>query len=212
MKNITSAPETQNLSARFPFGQNGVAHMREVRAIVTGLVVVVLVATAFAIWRRPAREFHRIRGYRVEVSKTEGDSTRHMSFHVPVSLVARVASFVPGAAFGGDIKTDWGEGEITAREILEAARQSAPGKPGVVEKHGNHIEVTADGAILDIQIKDSWDKVVKVRLPRSIVEGLSDRRTISVKDILRRLDELGPGDVVTVRDRDSVVTISAEPK
>lgn len=186
--------------------------MKEIRAIIVGLVVVVLVATAFAVWRRPGRAFHKVRGYRVEVQKTEGDSTRHLSFHVPMSLVARVASMVPGSAMGRGLRADWGDGEITAREVLEAASRSEPDKPGVIEKHGKRIEVIADGATLDIQVKDDWDKVVKLRLPRALVEGLSDRRTISVNDILHRLDDLGPGEVVKVHDRDSEVTITAEPR
>ena len=32
------------------------------------------------------------------------------------------------------------------------------------------------------------------------------------RDILRKLDELGPGDVVVVKDRDKEVTITAEAR
>jgi hypothetical protein len=51
-----------------------------------------------------------------------------------------------------------------------------------------------------------------VRVPRALVESLSNRRRISPRDILKNLDEMGPGDVVVVRDRDDEVTITAEAR
>jgi hypothetical protein len=186
--------------------------MKEVRAVVVGVVVVVLVAMAYAYWHRPFKEFHKIRGYRVEIQKTEGDSRKHLSFSVPIVTVARIASLIPMGSIGGDWDSDWGNGEVTGKDILDAAAQSTPGKPGVLERHGNRIEVTADGFALEIAIKDSWDKTVKVRVPRALVEGFTERRRISIQEVLKRLDELGPGDVVRVQDGDNEVTITAEAK
>ena len=183
--------------------------MRETRAIVLGLVVVLLVALAWAHWNRPAREFHRIRGYRVEIEKREGDTRKHVSFSIPIVAVARIASLVPVHDFGGR----WDSGsDVTAKDILDAAAQSTPDKPGVIERHGNRIEVTADGAALDIRIQDDWGKKVQVRVPRAIVEGFTDGGRISLKDMLKKLDELGPGDVVKIEDGDNEVTITAQAR
>ena len=66
--------------------------MKEVRAVVIGLAIVVLVAMAWAFWHRPAREFHKIRGYRVEIQKTEGGDRKHLSFSIPIVTLARIAS------------------------------------------------------------------------------------------------------------------------
>ncbi len=186
--------------------------MKEVRAIVIGLVVVVLVATARAYWQRPAKEFHKIRGYRVEIQKKEGDSRKHLSFSIPIVTLARLGSLIPMSNIGGNWNSDWGNGEVTGKDILDAAAQSAPGKPGIIERNGNRIEVTADGFALEIVVKDSWDKTVKVRVPRALVAGFTDRHSISIQDVLKRLDELGPGDVVRVQDGDNEVTITAEAK
>lgn len=186
--------------------------MKEVRAIVIGLVIVVLVAMAWAYWRRPSREFHKIRGYRVEIEKTRGAERKHLSLSIPIAAVARIASLIPVSNIGRDWDSDWGNGGVTGRDILDAAAGSAPGKPGVIERDGNRIEVTADGPALEIVVKDSWDKTVKVRVPRALVEGFTDRRSISIQDVLKRLDELGPGDVVKVQDGDSEVTITAQAK
>lgn len=186
--------------------------MKETRAVVLGIIVVVLVATGIAVWRRPARELRNVKSYRVEVQKTEGDSRRRLSFNVPVSLVARIASLAPIREIGGDIRADWGHGEVSPQDILEAADKSEPGKPGVLERDGNRIEVTSEGSALHILVKDDWGKEVRIRLPRVLVETVNERRNLSVKDILRRLDELGPGEVVEIRDSDGQVTITAQPR
>jgi hypothetical protein len=183
--------------------------MKEVRAVVVGLVIVLLVALCVAFWRRPARELKRVSGYRVEIEKSEGGSRKHLSFTVPITLVARIASFVPFADIGADSRSHWNDGEVTPRDILAAADQSSPGKPGVISKGHAKVEVTADGAALDIVARDDWDKTVRLRVPRSLVESLSGQKRLSPRDLLRKLDELGPGDIVVIRDRDDQVTITA---
>jgi hypothetical protein len=185
--------------------------MKEIRAVVFGLVVVILVAAALAFWRRPAPEFARVKGFKVEVKEREGDSTHRVTFSVPSSLVARVAKLSPIRRFGADIHTDW-EGDVTPRDILNAAAESAPGRPGVIKKNDHTIEVMADGSALDITIRDDWGKSVHLRVPRAVVESFSGDREITPKEILERIDELGPGDVVVVRDGDKEVTITAEPR
>ncbi len=184
--------------------------MRELRAVVIGLLVVVVVALFLAIWRRPAREFHRVRGYRVEIEKYEGGRRKHVSFTVPVALLARAASF---SAFHdlGRMQDEWGNG-VTPRDVLDAASSASPGHPGLITRDHTRIEVAPDGPVLDIQIKDEWDKTVRLRIPRSLVESLSQDKRLSGRDVLRRLDELGPGELVEVRDGDDHVTITAEAR
>ena len=186
--------------------------MKEVRAIVLGLIVVVVAALMLAFWRRPAAEFTRIKEFRVEVKNKDGDSTRMASFRVPTNLLARVAKLAHLESIGGDIATDWGHGDIRVRDILEAADRSEPGKPAVIQKGDSKIEVAADGELLSIDVHDGWDRNVHVRIPRAIVQGLSAEHGISVSEILRRLDGLDPGDVVTIRDSNSEVTITAVPR
>jgi len=186
--------------------------MKETRAVVLGLFVVILVAIAFATWHRPARELKHVKGYRVEIEKSDGGTKRHLSFSVPMGLIARITSLAPIADFGTDFKTDWDTGDLTARDILNAASESAPGKPGVITRGATKIEVTADGTAINIVIKDDWGKSVQVRVPRALVESLSDQKRISPKDILKKLDEMGPGDIVVVRDHDNEVTITAEAR
>ena len=186
--------------------------MKEIRAVVVGLVVVLLVGMAWSYWQRPAREFHKVGGYRVEIEKTEDGRHKHVSFSIPMVSLARLASWIPVKDIGGNWDSDWGNGEITGKDILDAASKSSPGNPGVIERNGNRIEVTADGFALDIEVKDNWGKHVKVRLPRAVVEGFSDHHSISIHDVLKHLDELGPGDVVKVQDGDNEVTITAEAK
>ena len=186
---------------------------KEVRAVILGLFVVVLLALALSYWRRPAAEFTRIKGFRVEVRARDGSETRRASFDIPSNLLARVARLAPLQSIGGDIRREWSKEDVTPKQILDAAEESAPGKPGVIKKDDATIEVVADGAVLEIDVKDEWDKHVHLRLPRVLVEALSDDSgKISTSEILRRLDELGPGDVVTIQDHDTEVTITAQPR
>jgi CelD/BcsL family acetyltransferase involved in cellulose biosynthesis len=186
--------------------------MRELRAVVLGLFILLLIALGINAWNRPGREYRRIRGYRVEISKTEtgGGGRKHVAFTVPMSALARIASLAPVSDIGGNAKADWGEGQVTARDILDAAERSKPGEPGIIEKDHKKIEVQADGAAIEIHVTDDWNKSVRVRLPRSLVQSFSDDSRVSPRDILRRLDEMGPGDVVVVKDRDEEVTITAQ--
>jgi len=101
---------------------------------------------------------------------------------------------------------------VSPREILDAAAESSPGKPGVIKKDDKTIEVTADGSALQIVVKDDWGKSVQLRVPRAIVESFSGDREITPKEILEKIDELGPGEMVTVHDGEKEVTITAEPR
>jgi hypothetical protein len=186
--------------------------MKEVRAVVLGLVIVVLVAMVWAFWARAPREYRNVRGFVVDIRKQEGASRKHVSFKIPMSVLARIASFTPLRDVSGNWDNDWGRGEISGKDILDAAAQSSPGNPGIIERNGKKIEVTADGAALEVTIKDEWDKKVTVRLPKAIVESLSDRKDISIQEILKRLDELGPGDLVRVQDGENEVTITAQAR
>ena len=185
---------------------------KEVRAVVLGLFVVIIAALCLSFWRRPAAEFRRIKGFRVEVHARDGSETRKASFDVPSNLIARIAKLAPVEAIGGDIRRDWSKEDVSPRQILDAAEDSAPGKPGVIKKDDATIEVTADGSLLEIDVKDEWDKHVHIRLPRALIEALADQGgRISTSEILRRLDELGPGDMVTIQDHDTEITITAQP-
>jgi hypothetical protein len=185
---------------------------KEVRAVVLGLFVVVLAALALAFWRRPAPEFRRIKEFRVEVVEKDGDAKRHASFTVPTRLIAGAAKLIPLHNIKADLNREWGSGDVTPRDILDAADQSKPGSPGIIKKDEATVEVLAEGHSLEIDVKDSWDKHVHVRLPRVIVEGFADDASLSIAEILRRLDELEPGDFVKFNDGDSEVTVTAVPR
>ncbi len=186
---------------------------KEVRAVVLGLFVVVLFALGLAVWRGPAREFHRLRGFRVEVKRRDGDETRKLSIHVPVSLVAQLTRMAHIDDFlDGDIRAAWDDGDITPRQILDAADAATPDHPGILKHDDTTIEVRSEGDAVRIDVRDDWDEKVHIRVPRSLIEVFSDDRPMSTRDILRHLDALDPGDIVNIRDRDGEITITAEPR
>lgn len=186
--------------------------MKETRAVILGLVVVMIVVSMLAYWRRPAPEFARVKGFKVEVQEKENGSLRRVSFSIPSNLVARVAKLAPIERFGADINADWDDDDVSPREILEAADRSEPGKPTLIEKNDKKIEVQGLGNIVEIRVRDSWGKNVQVRLPRAIIETVSGGKDMSPKELLQRIDELGPGDVIHVQDGDNIVTITAQAR
>lgn len=186
---------------------------KEVRAIVLGLFVVVLFALGLAYWKGPARDFHRIKGFRVEVQKKDGDETRKLSIHVPVALLAQLTRLAHiDDALDGDLRTAWDKGDVTPRQILDAADASTAEKPGLIEKDGTTLEVRGEGDSILIDVRDDWDQKVHIQVPRHLVEIFSEDQPMSVRDLMRSLDELNPGDRVTIRDRDDEITITAEAR
>lgn len=187
--------------------------MKEVRAVVLGALVVLLVALGLAWWHRPAHEFTRIKGFRVEVRKKDGGETRKISIHVPVALLAHLTRLAHiDDALDGDLRTAWDKSDVTPRQILDAADESKDDKPGIIKKDDNTIEVRTQGDAILIDVKDSWDKSVHIQVPRYLVEVFSEDHPMTARDLLRKLDELNPGDLVTIRDKDDEITITAEPK
>ena len=188
---------------------------KEVRAVVFGLVVVVLAAIALSFWHGPAREFHRIRSFRVEVKKKDGDEIRRMSFNVPVTLLAQLTRIAHiDESFDRDIRRAWDDSDITPREILDAADESEKDKPSILHKDDATIEVLADGETIRIDVRNERDsdENVHIALPRHLLEVFAEDHPLTARDLIRRLDDLNPGDPVTIRHGDDEVIITAEPK
>jgi hypothetical protein len=186
---------------------------KDVRAVVLGLLVVVLVALGFAFWRGPSREFRKLKGFQVEVKKTEGDETRSFNFTVPVSLLAQLSRLARlDHKLDGDIRAAWDDADITPRQILDAADAATPEKPGTIEVEGHAVEVRSEGDKLLIDVEDDWDHRVHIELPRYLVEVFADDEPLTTRELLRRLDELNPDDVVTIRDREDEIVIRAEAR
>lgn len=186
---------------------------KEVRAVVLGAMVVVLVALAFAVWRGPSRQFQRLKGFRVEVRTTEGDETRKFTFPVPVSLLAQLTRIANlDHKLDGDIRAAWDDADITPRQILDAADAATEERPGEIEVDGRTVEVRSqDGRIL-VDVSDDWDQKVHIEVPRHLVEVFADDEPLTTRELLKRLDELEPGDIVTIRDRDDEIVIRAEAR
>ncbi len=186
---------------------------KDVRAVVLGLFVVVLVALGFAMWRGPSREFQKLKGFQVEVKKTEGDETRTFNFSVPVSLLAQLSRLARlDHKLDGDIRAAWDDADVTPRQILDAADAATHDQPGTIEVDGHDVEVRSqDGSIL-IDVKDDWDRKVHIEIPRHLVEVFADDEPLTTRELLRRLDELNPDDKVTIRDHEDEIVIRAEAR
>src|SRR5258706_13955541 len=115
--------------------------MKELRAVVVGVVVVVMIALVWGFVRRPAPGMHRVRSFRVEIEGHENGHEKHVSVRLPGFLVGKVSQLVSRSWDDEDWR-DWSfsvdgeERRITPRDIQEAADKSSPGHPGRIEIHG----------------------------------------------------------------------------
>ena len=155
--------------------------MKEIRAVVLGLIVVLLGALVLAFWRKPAVEFQRIKGYRVEVRERDGDTTRKVSFSVPSNMIARIVRLAPVSSFGVDMRANWDDHDVTPRKILDAADRSEPGKPGVIDLDRGSIEV---GKEADMVLVDG-DPSKELGALRRVVTVVSDGYVMDA-DALRK--------------------------
>lgn len=191
--------------------------MRELRAIVLGLVVVLLIALAWGFYRRPAPGMTRVRSFRVEINGHENGREKHISVHLPGFLVGKVSQLV---SWDNEDWRDWSfssddDRRITPREILDAAENSSPDHPGRISIHGDDeaLEVFQDGAEVRVHvIRAGGRRDAEIVLPKLLLASLAQEKPISPREILRRIDSLGPGEIVSIRSEDGNVRIVAEGK
>ena len=194
--------------------------MKETRAVVVGVVVVLLVALAWSFFRRPAPGMRRVRSFRVQIDGEREGRRKHVSVRIPGFLVGKVSSLASHAWDENDF-AEWdfsGDGErirITPRDILDAADKSEPGKPVAVpirEGGDDRLEVSRDGETVRIQVFDHGRHDVEITAPRGLISGLSQEKALSFRELLKRIDELGPGDLVTLKSEDATVKVTAEAR
>lgn len=194
--------------------------MKETRAIVVGLVVVVVVALCWGFFRRPAPGMRRVRSFRVQIDDQRDGRRKHVSVRIPGFLVGKVSSLASHAWDEGDF-TEWdfsgdeGHVRITPRDILDAADRSQPDKPTPIpirEGGDDRLEVSREGDAVRIVVYDHGRHDVEITAPRTLVAGLSQEKALSPRELLKRIDDLGPGELVTVRSEDATIKVTAEAR
>ena len=187
--------------------------MRDAKAAVLGIAVVVGIAFIWGALRRPGPGMKRVSGFQVEVDDhREG---KRISVRIPGLFVGGAARAVSRAMrHGAHVPingVDWGDqGSITPREILEAADKSRPGAPAELKSHdGDTVQVQAEGAMIRLTVRKGERSEAVVSAPRALIERLAQDRNITPTELLRRIDEMGPGDLVTVHSEDADIRLSA---
>jgi hypothetical protein len=191
--------------------------MKETRAVVTGLVIVLLVALVWGFFRRSTPRMRKVHSFRVQIDGDRDGRHNHVSVRIPGFLVAKVSSLASHALENSEF-TDWnfdgenGRTRVTPKDILEAADKSEPDKPSIISLHGgdDRLEVSRDGANIRIVIFDRARRDVEIVAPRPFVERLAQEEPLSVRSLFRRIDDIGPGDLVTVTSEDATIKVTAE--
>lgn len=191
--------------------------MKELRAVVLGLVVLLGVVLVWGILRRPAAGMRRVHSFHVEITDLHDGRNERISLHIPGFFVGKAVAMASHAweHSSHSDSIDFDGSHVTPREILEAADRSHEGAPGIVDLDDGRgrLEVTAHGEALELNVIESHgDHRVKVRVPRSILEELRESDHVSPRELLARIDSLGPGDLVLVQSEDGEVRVTAEGK
>jgi hypothetical protein len=194
--------------------------MKETRAIVVGFVVVLMVALVWGVFRRPAAGMRKVRSFRVQIDGEHDGRHKHVSVRIPGFLVGKVSSLASHAWDENDF-SDWdfsGDGErvrITPKNILDAADKSEPDKPTPIPIRSggeDRLEVSREGESIHVVVYDHGRHDVEITAPRALIAGLSQEKALSLRDLLHRIDELGPGELMTLRSEDATIKVTAEAK
>jgi hypothetical protein len=192
--------------------------MKETRAVVLGLVVVALIALVWSFFRRPARGMRRVRSFHVEVHSRDEGRQANVSVRIPGFLAGKAIEMATDA-LGRDFDEwrfeDGDEHRVTPREILDAADRSEPGKPTAIDlgPHDAALEVSREGDTIRIVVTEHHGRRrTEITVPRTVVEGLSQSDRLSARELLARIDDLGPGEIVSIKTDDAEIRITAEPR
>ncbi len=195
--------------------------MKEIRAVVAGVAVLAILIAVWAFWRRPAPGMSRIRAFRVEIRDTrEG---RMLTMRIPGFLAGEAARVAARAMREHDFRAfdfehDGNRVTITPQEILDAADRSASGRPEILTPEGADgpriaVSREAQAVHLHVDSADRWDDGrADITVPRSLLEALAQEKALTGRELLARLDALGPGDLVEVRGDNGYVRVTAEAK
>ncbi len=169
-------------------------HEKDVRAVVLGLLVVVLVAMGFAMLARPGPGVHAAQGIpgRGEEDRRRRDA--HLPLHGPGRPWSRGSRGSPGWITSST--ATFGRPGTTATSRLARSwtprTPATPEQPGVIEERRTRVEVRSKDGSLLIDVKDNWDQQGAHRGPPPLVEVFVDDEPLTTREMLQRLDELGP--------------------
>ena len=191
--------------------------MKETRAVVTGLVIVLVVALMWGFFRRSTPHMRKVHSFRVQIDGDRDGRRQHVSVRIPGFLVAKVSSLASHALEDAEF-TDWnfdgenGHTRVTPKDILDAAAKSEPGKPSIISLHGgdDRLEVSREAENVRIVIFDRARRDVTIVAPRAFVESFAQEEPLSVRGLFHRIDDIGPGELVTVTSEDATVKVTAE--
>lgn len=191
--------------------------MRETRAIVVGVVVIVLIAFAWSFFRRPAAGMRRVRAFRVEIHGDAHGDRQNISLRIPGFFVGKAVQMASGAwerQWSRARDFDFDGSTITPRQLLDAADRSRSGPAVTLDTGRGHLDVRQDGAAIHITARGDGGRheSAEITVPRALIESLAQEEPLSPRELLARIDEMGPGDLVCVKSEDGEVRITAEAR
>lgn len=148
----------------------------------------------------------------VKVHETGGDNTR-VTVNLPLSLIESALPLIEGAKQVQDGRIVIDESDVRI-EDLRRVLDSLTGAPDAtfaeVETDTERVIFFKEGSYLRVETDaDAGGTEIRARFPIAVLEALvsGPANQLDVGAALRALAAHGPGDLVTVRDKDSTVRV-----
>lgn len=148
----------------------------------------------------------------VKVHETGGDNAR-VTVNLPISLVESALPMIESAGEIEDGRIVIDDADVRVedlRRVLDELTHSPDATFAEVETDTERIVFFKDGAYLRVETDATAEGTeIRARFPIAVLEALlsGPENQLDVAAALRALADHGPGDLVTVRDRDATVRV-----
>lgn len=148
----------------------------------------------------------------VKVHETGGDNAR-VTVNLPVSMVESALPMIESAGEIEDGRIVIDDADVTVadlRRVLESLSGSPDATFAEVETDTERIVFFKEGSYLRVETDASAEGTeIRARFPITVLDALvsGPGNQLDVAAALRALAAHGPGDLVTVRDRDALVRV-----
>ncbi|HKQ61684.1 MAG TPA: hypothetical protein VJS92_10340 [Candidatus Polarisedimenticolaceae bacterium] len=140
--------------------------------------------------------------------RVDGDD-QQVHVNIPIALVESLLPLVEEQAFHGDrprleLGGLQGVDARYLRNVLSALRDTPDQTFVTVRDHGDRVRVAKERGFLLVHAEEQDGDRVHVRVPMNVVEALvpEDGQELDLRAALRRLAQVGSGDLVSVESSD----------
>lgn len=145
---------------------------------------------------------------RVEENDEDGEKVR---INVPLELVESLLPLVHVNEFhGGKIEMmEWEMDEVDVRAVWKVLSEAKDGEFVTVEGTDQNVVVSKKGGYMYCTVEEEDESKVDVKVPLEVLDALfsGDDDELDILAAIRAMRDHGPGELVSVTDRDGTVRV-----